>query len=42
LRERLLEIVVAHVVREIADVEFVAHEKAAFLFFTEMWSFYPS
>ena len=42
LRERLLQIVVANVVREIADVEFVAHGKAPFLLFTEMWSFYPS
>jgi hypothetical protein len=37
-----MEIVVAYVVREIADVEFVAHEDDAFLFFLEMWSFYPS
>src|SRR5205085_11364406 len=32
LSESLLEIVVPYVVREVADVEFVAHGKAAFLF----------
>ena len=43
LRERLLQIFVAHAVGEIADVEFVAHGRAPFHFLSRtMWSFYPS